>query len=73
MMIEKEKIDAIKVYYKGKNVFINRNLLYDLRNREIPAFEDIELKKPFKIRKSINIFSDKIELKIPALELINYV
>lgn len=39
----------------------------------LTAFEDIELKKPFKIRKSINIFSDKIELKIPALELINYI
>lgn len=65
------KIDAIKVPYKGKKVFINRNLLYDLSIKNIPAFEDSELKIPFKIREKF-FSSKKIDVFIPSCQLINY-
>lgn len=52
--------DVIKIKYKNKTVFIDKNLLYVVGNRKIPAFKDVELKIPFTFKP--NLFSSKIGL-----------
>lgn len=64
--------DSAPAKYKNKKIYFDRNLVYyNSKIKLIPIFTDFELKIPYSERKHF-YSSERINVFMPAIDLVNY-